>query len=203
MPSASSRTFRSARAACAPLALVAAAPLAAQDSLPPVVRVDSGAVVRVTAPRVGLDRSRARAVASRGDSLTLVIDDRVRGDTTMRTVAWQDVTELALSGGRDRGAGARRGAAIGALVIAVPGAALTAGLLWYDWNSDRRNRCYEFCYLGPVVLGVMTVGGTGIGAITGALIGAGVGRERWTLVPIPARVGLVPMPNGLGVRLAF
>ncbi|MGZ8376182.1 MAG: hypothetical protein ACXWZS_13735 [Gemmatirosa sp.] len=103
----------------------------------------------------------------------------------------------------DRGAGARRGAAIGALAIAIPGGALTAGLAWYDWRRDQRNRCYDYCYLGPMVLGILTVGGTGLGAITGALIGAGVGRERWEAVQLPARVGFVPMPNGIGLRLAF
>ncbi len=212
IPSASRLSPRLVRAACALLAVAAVPPLAAQDPAAPdptgapvarVARVDSGAVVRVTAPRAGLDRRRARAIASRADSLTVLAEGRVRGDTTTLTIAWRDVTELARSQGVDRGAGARRGAAIGALAIAIPGAALTGGMLWYDWSRDQRNRCYDYCYLGPVVLGVMTVAGTGVGALTGALIGAGVGRERWELVSLPARVGLVPMPGGMGVRLAF
>ncbi len=177
--------------------------LAAQDSTTTAARVDSGAVVRVTAPRAGLDRMRARVVASRGDSLVVRRGTRPYGDSVDVAVAWRDVTEFAVSRGFDRGAGARRGALTGALVVGVPGAALTAGFLWHDWRLERRNRCEEFCYLGPVVFGVLTVGGTAAGALVGALVGAGSGRERWELRGIPSRVGLVPMPDGLGVRLAF
>ena len=188
------------------LALLGLAPLAlsAQDSTTTAARVDSGAVVRVTAPQAGLDRVRARAVASRGDSLHVRRPMlRYYRDSVDVAIAWRDVTELAVSRGVDRGAGARRGALTGALVVGVPGAAATAGLLWYDWRRDQHNRCYEWCYLGPVVMGVLTVGGTATGAIVGALIGAGTGRERWERTGIPARVGFVPTPDGFGVRLAF
>ncbi|MGZ8376181.1 MAG: hypothetical protein ACXW0Z_02975 [Gemmatirosa sp.] len=75
-----------------PLVLVAplVAPLAAQEPAPtatPIARVDSGAVVRVTAPRAGLDRRRARAVASQGDSLTVMAEGRRRGDSATVSVA--------------------------------------------------------------------------------------------------------------------
>lgn len=176
--------------------------LAAQDTTT-AARVDRGAVVRVTAPRAGLDRMRARAVASRGDSLHVRRGTRPYGDSVDVAVAWSDVTELAVSRGFDRGAGARRGALTGALIVGLPGAALTAGFLWHDWRLDQRNRCYEMCYLGPTVFGVLTVGGAAAGAVVGALIGAGTGRERWEPRGVPARVGLAPMPDGLGVRLAF
>lgn len=146
---------------------------------------------------------RALAVASRGDSLTVRRATRSDRDSLDVTVAWRDVTELAVSRGIDRGAGARRGAVTGALVVGIPGAALTAGFLWYDWRQDQRNRCYDMCYFGPAILGVMTVAGTATGAVVGALIGAGVGRERWESTGIPARVGLVPVPDGVGLRLAF
>ena len=189
------------------LALLGLAPLAlsAQDTTTAAVpaRVDSGAVVRVTAPRAGLDRLRARAVASRGDSLLVRRGAMPYGDSVTVAVAWHDVTALAVSRGFDRGAGARRGALTGALIVGVPGAAATAGLLWHDWRLDQHHRCYDWCYLGPTLMGVLTVGGTATGAIVGALIGAGTGRERWERTGVPARVGLVPLPDGLGVRLAF
>lgn len=189
-----------------PTALVAVAPLAlaAQAPVPPGAGapIDSGAVVRVTAPRAGLQRARARAVASSGDSLT-VRRATTRRDSADVSVAWQDVTALDVSGGVDRGAGARRGAVTGALIVGVPGTAFTAAYYWHEWRQDQRNRCGEFCYLGPAIMAVLTVGGTGIGALAGALIGAGTGRERWHPTRVPARVGLVPLPNGVGVRLAF
>ena len=188
------------------LLLAAGAPFAlpAQDSTTTLpARIDSGAVVRVTAPRRGIDRLRARAVASRGDSLTVRRATRDYRDSLDVTVAWQDVTELSVSRGIDRGAGARRGAVTGALVVGIPGAALTAGFLWYDWRQDQRHRCYDMCYFGPAILGVMTVAGTATGAVVGALIGAGVGRERWEATGIPARVGVAPVSNGVGLRLAF
>jgi hypothetical protein len=56
-----------------------------------------------------------------------------------------------------------------------------------------------------VVFGVVTVGGTAIGAAGGALIGAAVGAERWRPLPLPTRVTLAPFaaPSSRGLALGL
>jgi hypothetical protein len=172
--------------------------LAAQP--PARAAVDSGAVVRVTAPARGMTRVRARAEWATADSLRL----RLHGPAESHlTLAWADVTALDRSLGVDRAAGARKGAGTGALIVAVPlgGAAAVAYL--YEWRRDRSDRCGEYCYFGPVILGLGAVVGTGVGALLGAAIGSANPVDRWERVTVPARVGFAPTPNGVGLRVTF
>ena len=119
----------------------------------------------------------------------------------------RELDALALGAGRSAGAGARRGALIGAAVVFLPGAALTTGFLVHDFLSDQRGDCYEWCYFGPVVFGVLTVGGTALGAIGGALIGAAVGAEQWRPIRLPSRLSAAPYasrsPRGLALGLTL
>ena len=192
--------------AIAPVIALAPTPAVSQTPVgePVPLAVDSGARVRVTARRSGLHREVARVTAVWPDSIRL---DPLRRGLEPLTLPVGALDALALSGGRSSAAGARRGALTGALVVFVPGAALTTGFLAHDWLSDRRGDCREWCYFGPVVFGVLTVGGTGIGAITGALIGAAVGAERWRPLPLPTRVSLAPLaapsPRGLALGLTL
>jgi len=45
--------------------------------------------------------------------------------------------------------------------------------------------------------------GTGVGALLGAAIGSANPVDRWERVTVPARVGLAPTPNGVGLRVTF
>jgi hypothetical protein len=179
-------------------------PAASQTPIEPptAAPVDSGTRVRVTARRSGLIRQVARVAAVWPDSIRL---DPLRPGLAPLTLPLRELDALALSAGRSSGAGARRGAAIGALVVFVPGAALTTGFLAHDWLADRNGNCGEWCYLGPVIFGVLTVGGTALGAASGALIGAAVGAERWRPVPLPTRVSLAPIvvPSRRGLALGL
>ena len=188
---------------------LASAPAASQapggPPAPPVrLAVDSGARVRVTARRLALREDVAVVTAVWPDSIRL--EPRRRGLAPL-TVPVRELDALSVSAGRSAGAGARRGALTGALVVLVPGTALTAGFLAHDFLADSRGRCYEWCYLAPFVFGVLTVGGTGVGAVGGALIGAAVGRERWRPLPLPTRVSLAPFaspsPRGLALGLTL
>ena len=171
---------------------------------PAPLAVDSGARVRVTARRLDLRKDVALVTTVWPDSIRL--EPRRRGLAPL-SVPLRELDALSVSTGRSAGAGARRGALTGALVVFVPGTALTAGFLAHDYLAERRGRCEGWCYFGPVVFGVLTVGGTAIGAVSGALIGAAVGGERWRPVPLPARVSLAPFaapsPRGLAFGLAL
>ena len=202
------RPVTGARGRLAVGALVAAlstTSVAAQVPGDPTVAlpVDSGARVRVTARGAGLRKEIARVTAVWPDSIQL--QPLAAPRLPPLTVPLRELDALALSRGRSAGAGARRGALIGAAVVFVPGAALTTGFLVHDYLAAQRGRCYEWCYFGPVVFGVLTVGGTGIGAIGGALIGAAVGAERWHPLPLPQRVSIAPMaaPSRRGLALGL
>jgi hypothetical protein len=210
MPSPVQRPATEARRILAVGTLVAAlstSPAAAQVPGEPSVAlpVDSGARVRVTARRAGLRKEIARVTAVWPDSIQL--QPLAVPLAPPLTVPSRDLDALALSRGRSAGAGARRGALIGAAVVFLPGAALTTGFLVHDYLSDQRGRCYEWCYFGPFVFGVLTVGGTGIGAIGGALIGAAVGAEGWRPLPLPQRVSIAPIvapsPRGFALGLTL
>jgi hypothetical protein len=190
--------FRVHTLALLPALLLAPGAVAAQ----PTARaaVDTGAVVRVTAHARGMTRVRARAESASPDSLRVRLDGPAERHVTL---AWSDVTALDRSLGADRAAGVRRGARTGALIFAVPLGGGAAVAYLYDWRRDRSDRCGEYCYFGPVVLGLGAVVGTGVGALLGAAIGSANPVDRWEPVAVPARVGFVPLPNGLGLRLAF
>ncbi|MDF1504395.1 hypothetical protein [Roseisolibacter sp. H3M3-2] len=160
--------------------------------------VDSGTVVRVTAPARGLHRVRAVAESAGRDSLRLRVDGPA---ATRLSLAWSEVATLDRSIGVDRAYNARRGAGIGALVLAVPLGGAAAVTYLHAWRLDRNDRCRSECYLAPVLLGVGALLGTGAGALLGAAIGAGTNGEGWEAVRIPVRVGVVG--NGLGGRLTF
>ena len=173
------------------------------DPLTPLA-IDSGARVRVTARRLHLRKDVARVTAVWPDSIRL---EPRRPGLAPLTVPVRALDALAVSAGRSTAAGARRGALTGALVVFLPGAALTTGFLAHDFLADRGGRCGEWCYFGPVVFGVLTVGGTAIGAASGALIGAAVGGEQWRPLPLPTRVSLAPVaapsPRGLALGVTL
>ena len=183
---------------------LAPAPAASQTPADPPapLAVDSGARVRVTARRLNLRKDVAIVTSVWPDSIRL--EPRGRGLTPL-TVPVRELDALSVSAGRSTAAGARRGALTGALVVFLPGAALTTGFLAHDFLADRGGRCEEWCYFGPVVFGVLTVGGTAIGAAGGALIGAAVGGERWRPLALPTRVSLAPFaaPSARGLALGL
>jgi hypothetical protein len=184
------------------LALVAVvAPALAHAQRAPADSLARDAVVRVTVPGLRLNRTRAVAERATADSLRLRL--RLAGpDSVAIAVAWADVRELSVSRGTSYGRGAARGAIAGAMVIGVPGVALTAYAYLYERRRAREGAICE-CYFGTAIVGALTVAGAGAGAIVGAVIGATTGVERWQPVRVPARVGFAPSPQGLGVRVAF
>jgi hypothetical protein len=159
--------------------------------------------VRVTAP--GLHRKPIVGRLVRADRDTIALAAGALAPLVSIPVA--AVTRLEVSQGRRAGAGARRGAAMTALVVGAAGATLTT-IVAVDAAIERARpgRCGESgCYYGQTVVAVLSVVATAAGAAGGALVGALVGAEGWERVSVPPRVGLAPLPTGRGlaVRLAF
>jgi hypothetical protein len=150
----------------------------------------SGTRVRVQVfPRVdGPGRARrltGTLTESGPDGLVLTLPDEQRV-----TIPRAEIRKLEVSRGRNRGKGALVGAAIGLGVgLAVSGA---AGASCDGWSC-----------LGA---GFLFVVGTPVATVTGAGVGAAVGKERWQ--PVEAargpRLTVAPLVGGgAGARLAF
>src|SRR5688500_2651076 len=180
----------------APAAAGWAQPLATRE-----VPLDSGLRVRVTSRAAALDKAVGVVVRRESDTMTVAL---ARGGRHVR-MSLAALRRLEVSRGRTAGTGAVRGARIGALVVAIPRATLTAFALFTGWQADISGNggrgCDDGCYFGAQIAGVLTLVGTAGGAAAGTLIGAAVGAERWDRVTIRVRTGAAPTPNRLGIAV--
>ena len=135
------------------------------------VVLQPGAKVRVTAPTAGVQRFEGTVVAA-GDTL-----DVARGNARIR-VATSAVTQIELSRGRSRSAGAARGALWGAGIGAVLGAVTYTS--YKDGCEDSLSIYDDVC--DPITPGLYVASAALGGAFWGTIVGAIVGRERWDTV---------------------
>jgi hypothetical protein len=180
-------------------ALAALVTLTASAAAAQTPSLEPGTRVRVTSDSLG----RVVGVVAPAGRDTIAVTTPDGGSRVAIPVA--SVERLDVSRGRTAGAGAARGALIGAAVSGGLGVAATGLVYFYERRHDATRSCYESCYLGTAIVGVLSgvvlLGSTA----TGALIGAAVGAEGWRRVPLADRVGVGPTPDGAGlaVRLAF
>ena len=142
------------------IALVAglAAPRAAETQ---PVNLTPGARLRVSAPDFDIKRRTGTLVRVTPDSLTVDF----RGRIPPMTLPIDGLSRLDVSTGKRRAAGLARGAAIGTLIGALAGLAISG-----DPQECRDEGC------GAVILG--TLGG-GTGLILGSVIGVATAPDRW------------------------
>jgi hypothetical protein len=175
---------------------LAATTAAAQPSASP--RVDSGAVVRVTARAAGLRGRAPMTVAGvRGD--TLLLRGRGQGDVAAVPLGQIEALEVR-DGRRPRADGARRGALWGLAAGGVPTLALLPLAIRADQECDA-------CFVpATAIVAVLGTGLTAVTTATGAVIGWNRPGARWAPVaPAGLRVGVAPRRGGgaVAVRLPF
>jgi hypothetical protein len=158
-------------------AVLAAAPCPAQDDVVP------GARLRVTAPTFAAKPIVGTLVEATEREVVLRVS--ATGETPIPRTA---ITRL------EWGQGRQGHAVTGLLIGAVAGAAVLVAL---DAQDPETGTGQEYLVVGAV--------GAGLGALTGAGVGALVRTQRWTELPSTSlRVGLSPVPgHGVGLRLAW
>lgn len=134
----------------------------AQAALP-----DSGARVRIHAPRVGLNNTIATFVGLAGDTIRAFIPN-----TGVWSTAVRDVQRLEVSMGDSRGGKATTGAGIGVAAGLAVGVIALVVLSGADVPDGT----------GPAAL----VGGAAAGGLLGWMIGSTMHGERWQRVPLVA-----------------
>jgi hypothetical protein len=160
------------------------AQLSAQGSYP----VESGSLVRFTAPECDAHGEVATFETMRADTLVTIGS---RSDRCPLTA----VTRLELYGGRR--SHPWRGAGIGFL------AGATIGIAAFYATTDA---CFEGSEVSDCALVFGGGGGGLIGAVVGLFVGAVIRTDRWEPVPVGA-MGLRPISSprglGLGVSVSF
>jgi hypothetical protein len=147
-----------------------------------------GTRVRVSASNL-LAPLVANFLQMRGDTAVFIEDAASRG---VWSIQLADISRLERSDGERKGdrGNVTRGALIGAGGGLLLGFAFSATFSPSD-SSKEYNRA-----LNAAV-------GAAAGAVIGGLIGYRRGVERWTGVPVPRRVSVLPTRRGVGVSLAF
>jgi len=171
----------------------------AQEALP----LKPGDRLRVTAPKLNLEREVVTFVALREDSLIVerthlarrqdsIVSINIAMDISLSYITHLDARVRK----RNVGKGALNGALVGALVGALAGAVAGLGI-----GSDD---CSGGCVGGAAGIGA------GIGALAGGALGALAGipkKDRWKKVPLnQLHMGIVSQRNGrfgLGVSVRF
>ena len=155
------------------MALVACAtvgsPLSAQ-----IAEVSPGARIRFRAPPIVLTRTTVTVLERHDDSVRVGPE---KGSPF--TVPLSAFTTLDLSRGKSRAEGAKVGALWGAGLYAILGLALT----------DRIESCTQgtSCTKTRKLNAGDVLSYTAAGAVTGGIIGALIGREKWERVPLLGR----------------
>jgi hypothetical protein len=158
-------------------------PIALQAQM---IDVQPGARVRVTAPGVIAGRLQGTVIARMNDSIVVATPQMVQ-----YRLALGSLSEIAVSQGKSRAAGAKRGA--------IWGAGITAPLLMIGVAGDSTFRS------SGEKAGFIAVG-TAMYAGIGALIGAAIGAEGWSShVTTKPQIAVTASHAGLriGARAAF
>jgi len=171
----------------AAVALLAAAPLRAQQSAPPV-EIRSGSRVRLEAPGVVADQMVARVISRTADTLTIA-----GFDSPPVAVPIARITRLDISRGDSRAAGALHGMKWGAPIGLGLGALMVV-------LSDDCETCKNQPSAGAA-MGDLAAAGAFIGAIAGAI----AQHEQWSPVTLSPRVSFdAGAPRGvLALRARF
>jgi hypothetical protein len=169
------------------LAVAAVAPVSAagaQQALP----IAPGTRVRVRAANLVAPLV-ANFLQMRGDTAVFIEDAAGKGVWSLHV---SDIARLERSDGEQRANKPYiiRGAAAGAAVGLVGGLLVASSLEPSD--SDKK---YS--------RGASGAAGAVVGAVIGGLIGSRFGAERWTNVPLPRRMSVLPGPRGMGLRVGF
>jgi len=162
--------------------------LPATNASAQIAEVQPGARVRLRAPGIVAGRYTGVVLSRTGDSMTV---SRAAGQAV--AVPFAAGTSLEISRGKSRMKGAGKGALWGGgsmalLFASLPGSAKECR------GTSSGTRCTNLS-VGESML----IGGTG-GSFWGALIGALIGAERWDRAEMPARVALMPGPDGRAVQ---
>lgn len=162
-----------------------------------ILLMTGAASLRAQEPRPELVGARVRLTMATGDSLVpgrVVIGNLVAIEDSVlvirpveaqveETFATSRIQRFEVRTGKNRGDGARFGAAVGL------GAGLILGLLAGDDCSSSDFICFD--------RSETAVGGSVIGFGLGMWIGLLVGRgDRWSAEPVPARLSLAPAGEG-------
>lgn len=190
--------------AVAMAALLHPCPASAQDGEAPVLA--PGSRVRITAPSLGLDRSVAVLRETRSGAFLVELPDQ----EGLRRVEYSGLEALDVSTGRK--SRKRRGAMIGTLV------GVAAGGIWALGAEDdppcpashpveafaSALFCEPFRLSAGDKAAARLLGGAGLGALTGLIIGHFVKSDVWTPVESgDAGVSLRPVVSSQGAGLAL
>lgn len=153
-------------------------------------QIQTGVLVRVTAPECGLYRQPGTLRSAIDETLVLAY-----GDSSVQCLR-ANITRLERSQGRSGNA------AIGAILGVVGGAALGAvvqGISNSGWCVAQS--LDEHCTYSAVTQGVL-VGGLA-GLVAGGLIGSAFKSELWGEIPLPSlSISLTPLPGRFGLRVS-
>lgn len=168
-------------AALSAVALMAPLPALSQLSAPnPVLAVDAGSRVRVSAPIFGSKKQVGTVVSLTADTLVL----RQGANTANRSLATSDITSLEISRGTQTHKA--KGALWGTLIGAGSGAVLGYALYKEPKCNSQGGGC--FIIIGPDSKGSNAAFSAVAGGILGALVGTLFGA-RATDTWVPANVG--------------
>jgi hypothetical protein len=145
-----------------------------------------GARVRVSAPALEIDSRTGVLTRVTPDSLSISF----RGDPSSLVIAFDRVSQLDVSVGKNRVIGFLRGATVGTLFGALAGIGVGALMVSRCTPAPDGMPC------GIVYIATLPIG-TGVGLIAGGIIGAVKAPDRWEDVSLP-RGG-----DGLGMRGAI
>jgi hypothetical protein len=151
------------------------------------VELVPGSKVRVEAPGSLSDRVEGLLVSRTADSVVIVREG------TIYRIPLDKVSSLDIYRGKDRWAGARRGALWGT------GIGLAWGILATATGLDEpicptAEPCGEAPPAGETIAAT-----TGAGLFWGAVIGAWIGRKRWESLPGVGHMTVAPSTGGLRV----
>ncbi len=152
-----------------------------------VAELRPGVRVRVRAPSTVAGRLTGTVIARSADSVSLASPNAVPMQVPLSAL-----TSVEVSRGKSRRDGAVRGVLWGAGVGAGFGLLVLAAPDYCEQAYAPGTPCSRNEDASAMVLGSV---------LTGALIGAIVGRERWERLSLPGRVSITPMPRAVGLQV--
>jgi hypothetical protein len=154
--------------------------------------LEIGDRVRVSAPTLSSDAIIGRIARADSFRITVIVTEATRmAPAEERTIDLRTVTLI------ERSEGYKSKVKTGAVIGGLAGVATGVFLGWAAAMSESDSR---HLITGPIVFG-------GMGAVGGAAIGAAFSSERWTALPVDARVGFQlgtgSTPLAVGIHTRF